>query len=69
MSNRIYSYLSDKIISYFKNTNPLPGDRFYVQFETDDQVRNLYDELSQNTIAENFVYEDIARSQKYQSYQ
>lgn len=69
MSNRIYSYLSDKIISYFKNTNPLPGDKFYVQFETDDQVRNLYDELSRNTIAENFVYEDIARSQKYQSYQ
>lgn len=69
MSNRFYSYLSDKIISYFKNNNPHPGDKFYVQFETDNQVRTLYDELNKNIISEAFLYEDTERSQRYESYQ
>lgn len=69
MSNRFYSYLSDKIISYFKNNNPHPGDKFYAQFETDDQVKTLYDELNKNIISEAFLYEDTERSQRYESYQ
>lgn len=69
MSSRFYNYLSEKIISYFKNNNPLSGDKFYVQFETEEQVVTLYKELKNNTIVEKFVYHDDKRAQTYESYQ
>ena len=69
MSSRFYNYLSEKIISYFKNNNHLSGDKFYVQFETEEQVVTLYKELKNNTIVEKFVYHDDKRAQTYESYQ
>ena len=51
MSNTFYNYLSHKIISHFKNDNPKAGDKYYIQFESDQQVANLYESLKQNTIA------------------
>lgn len=69
MSNTFYNYISEKIITYFKENEPKPGDKFYVQFETDEQVENLYSELKNNIICRPFVYEDVARAQKYNSYE
>ena len=69
MSNTFYNYLSHKIINYFINDNPKAGDKYYIQFENDQQVEKLYSELRQNTIAFPFSYEDIDRNQKYDTYE
>lgn len=58
MSNTFYNYISEKIITYFKTNEPNPGDKFFVQFETEDQVDKLYKELKNNIIAKSFIYED-----------
>lgn len=58
MSNMFYNYISGKIIDYFRVNVPKAGDKFYVQFETDKQVKCLYNELNNNTISSPFVYED-----------
>ena len=42
MSNMFYNYISGKIIDYFRVNVPKAGDKFYVQFETDKQVKCLY---------------------------
>ena len=48
---------------------PAPGEKYYVQFETEDQVKRLYAVLSSNVISEEFVYEDSLRSQVYTTYE
>ena len=67
MSNTFYNYISEKIITYFKTNEPNPGDKFFVQFETEDQVDKLYKELKNNIIAKSFIYEDTIRKQKYEA--
>lgn len=69
MSNTFYNYISEKIITFFKNNEPSAGDKFYVQFETEEQVEKLYSELKNNIIASSFIYEDVDRGQKYDSYE
>lgn len=69
MSNTFYNYISEKIITYFKTNEPNPGDKFFVQFETEEQVEKLYSELKNNLVAKSFVYEDTVRVQKYNSYE
>lgn len=69
MSNTFYNYISEKIITYFKANEPSAGDKFYVQFETEEQVTKLYEELKNNIIANSFSYEDIERGQRYDSYE
>lgn len=69
MSNTFYNYISEKIITYFKINEPNPGDKFFVQFETEEQVEQLYAELKNNIISKTYVYEDISRAQKYTSYE
>ena len=41
MSNPFYNYLSEKVIMLFQTNIPMAGDKFFVQFETDEQVNNL----------------------------
>lgn len=51
MSNQFYKYLSEKVVKFFQTNMPMAGDKFFVQFETDEQVHNLYSELEKNIIA------------------
>ncbi len=68
MSDQFYRYLTEKIITYFRN-NPLrPGDKFYIQFENDIQVGELYYELKDNIISEPFSYCDDMRGVEYRTY-
>ena len=69
MSNIFYNYISEKIVKYFKTNEPAAGDKYYIQFETEEQVRDLYSELKNNIIANTFVYEDADRNQKYDTYE
>ena len=69
MLSPFYKYLSEKVIKYFQTNTPNPGDKYYVQFETDLQVNNLYNELGKSIISKEFIYSDAERNQKYESYQ
>lgn len=69
MSNIFYNYLSENIINHFRTNKLGAGDKYYVQFETEEQVKNLYLELEKNIIAGPFFYEDNSRGQKYETYE
>ena len=50
MSDQFYSYLSNKIIEFFK-INPLSiGSKYNIQFEKEEEVRELYEKLKDNTL-------------------
>ncbi len=54
MSNQFYDYLSKKIVNYLESIKINDGDRFYIQFEQEDQVERLYYELKQNQSVKEF---------------
>lgn len=69
MSNQFYSYLSNKIIDFFRQ-NPLkPGSKYNIQFEKEEQVRALFEELKDNTLYREYEYKDQNGNVKYKSYQ
>ncbi|MDO4925608.1 MAG: DNA phosphorothioation-dependent restriction protein DptH [Turicibacter sp.] len=69
MSNQFYSYLSDKIIEFFRQNPLIPGSKYNIQFETEDQVRQLYEELQNNSLYRDYEYTDGNGEVKYKSYQ
>jgi len=58
MSNQFYSYLSDKIFDYFSKNNLVKGERYYIQFDDEDQIMELYNSIKEYGI-ENDVYDDF----------
>ncbi len=68
MLDQFYSYLSSKVIEFF-NTNPLSsGAKYNIQFEKQEQVQALYDELKNNTLYKEYNYKDNKGEVKYKSY-
>ncbi|KLU76334.1 DNA phosphorothioation-dependent restriction protein DptH [Clostridium botulinum] len=68
MSDQFYNYLSSKIIEFF-NMNPLiPGSKYNIQFEKQEQVRALYEELKNNTLCKDYEYKDNRGQARYKSY-
>lgn len=69
MSNMFYDYLTARITDFFRENPPKPGEKFYIQLETEEQVKTLYDKLRENIISVPFLYRDEKREQVYKSYQ
>ena len=69
MSNQFYSYLSKKIIDFFTQNPLIPGSKYNIQFETEEQVRSLYKELQDNSLCSEYEYKDLNGDIKYKSYQ
>ncbi|EOU1471094.1 DNA phosphorothioation-dependent restriction protein DptH [Clostridium perfringens] len=68
MLDQFYSYLSERILEFFKD-NPLnSGAKYNIQFETEEQVRNLFNVLKENTLSETYEYKDENGNVKYKSY-
>lgn len=68
MLDQFYSYLSNKIIEFF-NMNPLSsGAKYNIQFEKQEQVKALYEELKNNTLYKEYEYKDLKGEVKYTSY-
>ncbi|WP_300262343.1 DNA phosphorothioation-dependent restriction protein DptH [Clostridium sp.] len=68
MLDQFYSYLSERILEFFKD-NPLnSGAKYNIQFETEEQVRTLYNILKENTLSETYEYKDGNGNIKYKSY-
>lgn len=69
MLDQFYSYLSERIINFFKD-NPLnSGAKYNIQFETEEQVKSLYENLKENTLSQVFEYKDENGEVKYKSYE
>ena len=68
MLDQFYSYLSDKIIEFFKDNPLTSGAKYNIQFETEEQVENLYEALKENSLKEDYEYLDKDGSVKYRSY-
>lgn len=69
MSDQFYSYLAEKIISFFR-INPLtPGSKYNIQFEKEKEVRELYEKLKDNTYYKEYEYKDPNGVVKYKAYQ
>ena len=69
MSNQFYSYLSNRIINFFQQNPLTSGSKYNIQFETEEQVRNLYEKLKDNTLCREYEYKDLNGEVKYKSYQ
>ncbi|MBU5310513.1 DNA phosphorothioation-dependent restriction protein DptH [Tissierella carlieri] len=68
MLDQFYSYLSKKVIEFF-NSKPLTsGAKYNIQFEREEQVKALYDELKNNTLYKEYEYKDNTGEVKYKSY-
>lgn len=68
MSDQFYSYLSEKIIKFFKENPLTPGAKYNIQFEKEDEVRELYEELKNNTLYKKFEYKNSKGEVIYNSY-
>ena len=69
MSNQFYSYLSSKIINFFTKNPLIPGSKYNIQFEKEEQVRELYEKLKENDLYREYEYKDSKGEVKYTSYQ
>ncbi|MGL4450603.1 MAG: DNA phosphorothioation-dependent restriction protein DptH [Sarcina sp.] len=69
MSKQFYDYLSEKVIKFFNENKPSVASRFDIQFEDEDQVRELYKSLSESEeYTEIFEYKDDKGEAIYSSY-
>lgn len=56
MLNQFYNYLSKKTIVYLEEVYVKNGDKFNIQFEKEEQVKGLYEELKRACKAQEFKY-------------
>lgn len=56
MSKEYYNYLAKRIVGYFQETPDIEGYKYSVMFENNDQVKQLFNELKEQTIARPFSY-------------
>ena len=69
MLDQFYSYLSEIIINFFKDNSLNSGAKYNIQFETEEQVKSLYENLKENTLSQVFEYKDENGEVKYRSYE
>jgi DNA phosphorothioation-dependent restriction protein DptH len=57
MLNQFYNYLADKLISFFEKQNFNGGERYYLQFDNEEQVKQFYSVLKCHPKSEEFTYQ------------
>ena len=57
MLNQFYKYLSKKLVSFFEQEALSGGERYYLQFDNEEQVTQFYDVLKQESNVEGFQYQ------------
>lgn len=72
MSNQFYDYLSNKLFEYFYENNLKIGDKFYIDFDEEDEVISLYESLKNNGknkyIFEEFCYKHDYSNKEYKTF-
>ncbi|WP_078410114.1 DNA phosphorothioation-dependent restriction protein DptH [Priestia abyssalis] len=56
MLNQFYNYLSEKLIGYLQNEPLRGGERFYLQFDNEEQVESFYRVLEESEASQPFHY-------------
>jgi DNA phosphorothioation-dependent restriction protein DptH len=57
MSNQFYKYIATRLVTYFNEEAKLKkGDRFYLQLDNKEEVRNLIDAIQSVVQTEEFIY-------------
>lgn len=54
MSKHFYNYLAEQIGKFFSCTNIQPGDKYHIQFERDEQVESLVEQVKALSLTEHF---------------
>jgi DNA phosphorothioation-dependent restriction protein DptH len=57
MLNQFYKYMSEKLTKFLESEQLTGGERFYLQFDNKQNVKEFYDSLKETTKAESFVYQ------------
>lgn len=57
MLNQFYKYLSEKLINYFNQVTLQGGERFYLQFDNEEQVNAFYEFLESDESSSIFRYQ------------
>ncbi|WHY94710.1 DNA phosphorothioation-dependent restriction protein DptH [Neobacillus cucumis] len=57
MLNQFYKYLSEKLIKFFSGQSFNGGERFYLQFDEENQVEKFYHVLRETAKSEDFQYQ------------
>lgn len=68
MLDQFYSYLSSKIIDFFKINSLSSGAKYNIQFEKEEEVKALYESLKNNILLQDFEYKDLNGYVKYETY-
>jgi len=67
MSKEFYNYLAKKVVEYFRSVGVKNGDRFDIQFEREDEVRALYDQIKIVEETSVFNYKAAVDAQEYKT--
>ncbi|WP_236636197.1 DNA phosphorothioation-dependent restriction protein DptH [Pradoshia eiseniae] len=57
MLNQFYNYMAKKLINYLKQEKVKAGERYFLQFDELDNVRDFYSVLKSSEIAHPFIYQ------------
>ncbi|WP_176461634.1 DNA phosphorothioation-dependent restriction protein DptH [Anaeromicrobium sediminis] len=68
MLREFYNYLSKKVNEYFNNVDIKSGDKFNIEFEKEEYVQNLYEEIRKENNVEEFEYKVNEGSKPYKTY-
>lgn len=68
MLDQFYKFLANRVLDYFKNTNINSGDRYEIQFEKEDDVKSLYNEIKAISEINIFNYQVSNKYSEYNTY-
>lgn len=68
MSKEFYNYLANKVVDYFQSVGVKNGDRFDIQFESEEEVRTLYNQIEGVTETNKFRYRAAETAEEYETY-
>ncbi|MED3661195.1 hypothetical protein P4476_04760 [Ureibacillus terrenus] len=57
MLNQFYEYMSNKLVEFLKGQKLEGGERFYLQFDYEQHVKEFYEALRSLPISEEFIYQ------------
>lgn len=57
MLNQFYNYLSQRLVEFFEHEGLSGGERYYLQFDNEEQVSQFYEVLKQQENAEEMKYQ------------
>lgn len=68
MLEEFYNYLAKKVIEYFNAVGVKNGEKFDIQFEKEEEVKSLYEQIKNVTSIEEFTYTAKLGEEEYKSY-